>query len=171
MNVLVVNAGSSSLKYQLINMSDESVLAKGIVERIGADGTVLKHTKGDSPKVEFLKEMEDHTVAFKFVVETLMSEEHGVISSMDEISAVGHRVVHGGEKYAGSVLITDDVISTISECSEFAPLHNPANLMGLMLPEKSCRMCRWLRFLTRPSTRRFLKKHLSTAYHMKRILK
>lgn len=136
MNVLVVNAGSSSLKYQLINMRDETVLAKGIVERIGAEGTVLKHVKGEEPKVELFEEMNDHTQAIKFVVETLTSKEYGVVASMDEIKAVGHRVVHGGEKYAGSVLITDEVIEVISSCAEFAPLHNPANLMGI----NACKM-------------------------------
>ena len=136
MNVLVVNAGSSSLKYQLIDMRDESVLAKGIVERIGSDGTVLKHTRGDEDKVELFKDVGDHTGAIKLVVETLMDKDLGVVSSMDEINAVGHRVVHGGEKYAGSVLITDEVIQAIENCSEFAPLHNPANLMGIAACKK-----------------------------------
>ncbi len=136
MNVLVVNAGSSSLKYQLIDMRDESVLAKGLVERIGSDGTVLKHTKGDEDKVELFKDVGDHTGAIKLVVETLMDKDLGVVSSMDEINAVGHRVVHGGEKYAGSVLITDEVIQAIENCSEFAPLHNPANLMGIAACKK-----------------------------------
>jgi acetate kinase len=131
MNVLVINAGSSSLKYQLIEMTDESVLAKGIVERIGAEGTVLKHTKIGNDKVEIFKSVGDHTGAIKFVVDTLLDEKLGVLSSMDEISAVGHRVVHGGENYASSVIITDKVIKEIGDCAEFAPLHSPANLMGI----------------------------------------
>ena len=131
MNVLVVNAGSSSLKYQLIDMKDERVLAKGIVERIGSDGTVLKHYKFDEDRVELFNDVGDHTGAVKFVVETLTDKELGVVSSMDEINAVGHRVVHGGEKYASSVIIDDDVIEAIENCNEFAPLHNPANLMGI----------------------------------------
>jgi len=131
MNVLVINAGSSSLKYQLIDMADETVLAKGIIERIGAERTVLKHTKIGQDKVEIFEDVGDHTGAVKLVVDTLMDKELGVVSSMDEINAVGHRVVHGGEKYASSVVITDEVIKTIEECSEFAPLHNPANLMGI----------------------------------------
>ncbi len=131
MNVLVINAGSSSLKYQLLDMSDESILAKGIVERIGAEGTVLKHTKVGSKKVEILKSLNDHTGAVKLVVETLLSEEHGVIKSIDEINAVGHRAVHGAEEFAGSLLIDDKVIDAIKDCAEFAPLHNPANIMGI----------------------------------------
>jgi len=131
MNVLVMNAGSSSLKYQLIDMADESVLAKGIVERIGSEGTVLKHTKVGSKKVEILKSLDDHTGAVKLVVDTLLSDELGVINSIDQIHAVGHRAVHGAEKFASSVLIDDEVIAAIQECSEFAPLHNPANIMGI----------------------------------------
>jgi acetate kinase len=136
MNVLVINAGSSSLKYQLLDMQDEKVLAKGIVERIGADGTVLKHTKAGSDKVEILKSLDDHTAAVKLVVETLLSDDLGVIKSMDEINAVGHRVVHGAEEYASSVIIDDSVVKAIEDCSEFAPLHNPANLMGIAAVKK-----------------------------------
>jgi len=136
MNVLVVNAGSSSLKYKLINMNDESVLAKGIVERIGFDGTILKHQKDADTKVEVKKEMKDHTEAFKLVVEALTHKDHGVISSMDEISAVGHRVLHGGEKYAGSFVIDEKVVEAIEEYAIFGPLHNPANLMGIRACQK-----------------------------------
>jgi len=131
MNVLIMNAGSSSLKYQLLDMSDESMLAKGIVERIGSEGTVLKHTKVGCKKVEILKSLDDHTQAVKLVVETLLDDKLGVISSIDEIHAVGHRAVHGAEKFASSVIIDDEVIKAIEECSEFAPLHNPANIMGI----------------------------------------
>jgi len=131
MNVLVVNAGSSSLKYKLINMNDESVLAKGIVERIGFDGTVLTHSKADGTKIEIKQQMKDHTDAFKLVADALINKDHGVLNSMDEIKAVGHRVLHGGEKYAGSFLIDDDVIAAIEDYAEFGPLHNPANLMGI----------------------------------------
>ncbi len=136
MKVLVVNAGSSSLKYKLINMNGESVLAKGIVERIGFDGTVLKHEGKDGQKIEIDKEMKDHTDAFKLVVEALTDSNYGVIKSMDEIKAVGHRVLHGGEKYAGSFIINDDVIAAIEECAVFGPLHNPANLMGIRACQK-----------------------------------
>ncbi len=136
MNVLVVNAGSSSLKYKLINMSDESVLAKGIVERIGFEGTILKHQKDEDTKVQVKKELKDHTEAFKLVVEALTSPEHGVIASMDEITAVGHRVLHAGEKYAGSFIIDDKVIEAVEEYSIFGPLHNPANLMGIRACQK-----------------------------------
>lgn len=131
MNILVINAGSSSLKYQLIEMNNNEVLAKGIVERIGSDGSVLTHKPNDKDK--FVEEMAiaDHKEAIKLVIKALTSKEHGVISSMDEINAVGHRVVHGAEYFSGSVKIDDKVIKALEECCELAPLHNPANLMGI----------------------------------------
>ena len=131
MKILVVNCGSSSLKYQLFDMTDESVLAKGLVERIGIEGARIKHTKTGMDVVIRNTEITNHKVAFKVVVEALLDGSHGALKSLDELSAVGHRVVHAGEKYAGSVMITQDVIDALEECVPLAPLHNPANLMGI----------------------------------------
>ncbi|KPU43953.1 acetate kinase [Oxobacter pfennigii] len=131
MNVLVINCGSSSLKYQLIEMTDEEVLAKGLVERIGLEGSVLTHRPKDMDKIIIEKDMKDHKEAVKLVLEALVDKNHGVIKSMDEITAVGHRVVHGGEKYSGSVLIDDVVMNVLKECSAIAPLHNPPNIIGI----------------------------------------
>lgn len=131
MNILVVNCGSSSLKYQLLNMDDESLLAKGLVERIGIDGSVLKHEKTGREKEVISQDIPNHSVAMKLVIDTLLNKDYGAISSLDEINAVGHRVVHGGEKFASSVVLTDEVIKTVEECNELAPLHNPANLIGI----------------------------------------
>ena len=131
MNVLVVNCGSSSLKYQLIDSSTEKVLAVGLCERIGIEGSTLKHTPAGGEKVEIVSPMENHEVAIKMVLEALVDSKHGVISSLSEIKAVGHRVVHGGEKFASSVVITDEVMKAIEECNDLAPLHNPANLIGI----------------------------------------
>ncbi len=131
MNILVINAGSSSLKYQLIEMIKQEVVAKGAVERIGIEGSILTHKPEGKDKVVIKQEMPDHKVAIQLVLHAITDKEHGVLSSMDEISAVGHRVVHGAELFSGSVVITDEVITAIKECSELAPLHNPANLMGI----------------------------------------
>ena len=132
MKILVINAGSSSLKYQLIDMQNEAVLAKGLCERIGIDGH-LKHTPLVEGKTVFNEDvpMPTHSEAIAAVIDKLTSKEHGVVASMKEIDAVGHRVVHGGEKFASSVLITDEVIEAIKECIPFAPLHNPANITGI----------------------------------------
>ncbi|MDO5445237.1 MAG: acetate kinase [Eubacteriales bacterium] len=132
MKILVINAGSSSLKYQLIDMETENVMAKGLCERIGIDGH-LKHTPlvGDKPVFNEDVPMPTHSEAIAAVIDKLTSKEYGVVASMKEIDAVGHRVVHGGEKFASSVLITDDVIKAIEECTPFAPLHNPANITGI----------------------------------------
>ena len=137
MNVLVINAGSSSLKYQLFDMETESVAAKGICERIGIDGR-LKHTALIDGKKEFKAEisMPTHSEAINAVIEKLTSADYGVISSLSEIGAVGHRVVHGGEKFSESVLIDDTVIAAITECIPLGPLHNPANLMGIKACQK-----------------------------------
>lgn len=140
MKILVINCGSSSLKYQLIDMADENVLAKGLVERIGIEGSVLTHKPAGLEKVIIKQPMKDHKVAIKLVLDALCDAKHGVIKSMSEISAVGHRVVHGGEKYSGSVLITDDVMKVMDECTHLAPLHNPPNIIGInackaMMPE------------------------------------
>ena len=131
MKVLVINCGSSSIKYQLFDMTDESVLAKGLVERIGMEGSVLNHQPGNRDKVVLAANITNHSVGIQMVLEALTDSSHGVIASMKEISAVGHRVVHGGEKFAGSVLITQEVMNALEECIEMAPLHNPPNIMGI----------------------------------------
>lgn len=131
MKVLVVNCGSSSIKYQLFNMSDESVLAKGLVERIGLEGAVLTHQPAGKDKVVITGDISNHSVGIKLVLEALTDANHGVIASMKEIVAVGHRVVHGGEKFADSVLITPEVMRALEECIEMAPLHNPPNILGI----------------------------------------
>lgn len=130
MKILVVNAGSSSLKYQLIDMKDESVIAKGLCERIGMDGSLLTH-KANGESYTFEKPIGNHTVAIKMVLDALVDKKCGVISSMDEISAVGHRVVHGAEDYNSSVVIDENVLESCKANSELAPLHNPANIMGI----------------------------------------
>jgi len=129
--ILVINCGSSSLKYQLIDMENEHVLAKGLVERIGIEGSILKHESANKEKEIIKVPMEDHKVALKLVLEALVNEEYGAIASMDEISAVGHRVVHGGEKFAESCVLTEEVIKALEDCIELAPLHNPPNLVGI----------------------------------------
>lgn len=131
MNILVLNCGSSSLKYQLINMDDESVLAKGLVERIGIDGSSLTHKPTGKDKFVLEQPVDDHKVAVKLVLDALVDPEHGVISSADEIAAVGHRVLHAGEKYKDSVIVTEDVKNVVRECFDLGPLHNPANLTGI----------------------------------------
>ena len=131
MNVLVINCGSSSLKYQLINSESEEVLAKGLCERIGINGSAITHQPKGGDKVTTEVEMKNHTQAVQYVIEKLTDKEVGVISSLEEIDAVGHRVVHGGEKFASSVVITDEIIKAIEECNDLAPLHNPANLIGI----------------------------------------
>lgn len=131
MKVLVVNCGSSSIKYQLCNMTDESVLAKGLVERIGLQGSVLTHQPTGKDKVVLTADITNHSVGIKMVLGALTDAKHGVIKDMKEISAVGHRVVHGGEKFADSVLITPAVMLALEECIEMAPLHNPPNILGI----------------------------------------
>ena len=131
MNILVINCGSSSLKYQLIDSVNESVLAKGLCERIGIEGSSITHQPGEGEKVQTLADMPDHKAAMEYVLARLTDQEVGVLKSLDEIGSIGHRVVHGGEKFASSVVITEDVIKAIEECGELAPLHNPANLIGI----------------------------------------
>ena len=134
MKILVINAGSTSLKYQLIDSESEAVLAKGLCERIGADaeGGDLKYNSSKTgEKKEKQLNLTDHGVALKAVIDVLLDPEDGAISSLDEIDAVGHRVVHGGEYFSSSVKVDDDVIKKIEECSDLAPLHNPANLLGI----------------------------------------
>ena len=131
MKVLVINCGSSSLKYQLINSETEEVLAKGLCERIGIDGSVLTHQPAGKDKIKTEIDMPNHTVAVELVIKALTDEANGCIKSLDEIDAVGHRIVHGGEKFATSVVLTDEVLAAIEECNDLAPLHNPANLIGI----------------------------------------
>lgn len=130
MNVLVINCGSSSLKFQLINSETEAVLAKGLCERIGIDGRLTYQPEGGEKEVNNLA-MPTHTEAIQFVIDALTNEKTGVVKSLDEIGAVGHRVVHGGEKFTSSVVVTPEVKAGIEECSDLAPLHNPANLIGI----------------------------------------
>lgn len=130
MKILVINCGSSSLKYQLIDMTVEEVLAQGLVERIGIEGSILTQ-KVDGRKYIIEEPMEDHKKAIELVLGALVDEKEGVIKDMSEIFAVGHRVVHGGEKYAGSVLIDEEVMKTLEECVKLAPLHNPPNIIGI----------------------------------------
>jgi len=134
-NVLVINCGSSSLKFQLINSRSEDVIAKGLCERIGIEGSQITYTPAGGEKYETVTPMPDHTRAIELVLKELTDPERGVVKSLDEIGAVGHRLVHGGEKFASSTLINDEVIKAIEECNDLAPLHNPANLIGI----KACR--------------------------------
>lgn len=131
MNVLVLNCGSSSLKFQLIDSVNENVIAKGLCERIGIDGSRLVYTPMGGSKTFREEPMPDHTKAVQMVIDALCDEEIGVLKSLDEIGAVGHRLVHGGEHFAQSTIITDEVVKAIEECNELAPLHNPANLIGI----------------------------------------
>ena len=136
MKVLVLNCGSSSLKYQLIDMETENVMAKGLCERIGIEGSRLKHQPEGKDAVIFDDYQEDHSVSVKMVLDALTNPEYGVVKSMSEINAVGHRVVHGGEYFANSVIINQEVIAAIEKCCELAPLHNPANLIGIAACDK-----------------------------------
>lgn len=131
MKILVLNCGSSSIKYQLIDTEKEIVMAKGLVERIGMSSAVLTHTPHGKEKVRIVGEILDHTIAIEYVIAVLMSPTHGVLKDKNEIDAVGHRVVHGGETFSGSVLITDRVVKALVDNIELAPLHNPPNIKGI----------------------------------------
>ena len=131
MNILVINCGSSSLKYQLIDMNGEEVLAKGLVERIGIEGSRIKHDTTGKERVIIEEPMKDHKRALELVLEAIVDEKYGAIKSMDEIGAVGHRVVHGGEDFSSSTIIDDEVMKAIENNIELAPLHNPPNIMGI----------------------------------------
>jgi len=135
MKILVINCGSSSIKYQLLDAASENVLAKGLLERIGISGSKLSHRKGEK-KYEFEKDIADHTEGLELIIEVLQSEETGVVKNINEIEAVGHRVVHGGERFASSVLIDDEVVSEIEANNFLAPLHNPANIEGIVAAKK-----------------------------------
>jgi len=131
MKILVLNSGSSSVKYQMFDVEKQFLLAKGLVDRIGMAGAMLTHKPHDREEVRLSGEILDHTVAIEYVLSILLSKNHGVIKDKNEIAAVGHRVVHGGEAFSGSMLITPEVIKEIARCMDFAPLHNPANLKGI----------------------------------------
>ncbi len=131
MKVLVVNCGSSSVKYQLLDMEHESVMARGLAERIGIEGSRLKHQAADKDEIIIETAMADHKAALKVITDVLTDKKDGVIKDTSDISAVGHRVVHGGEKFSGSVRITQEVMDTLRECADLAPLHNPPNIMGI----------------------------------------
>lgn len=131
MKVLVLNSGSSSLKYQLLTMPEAAVLADGLVDRIGIEGGNFSH-KANGEKTKFKKELADHKEALNTVLELLTTGETAVVSNIEEIDAIGHRVVHGGEKFTSSVVVTPEVIKGIEECTELAPLHNPANMQGIL---------------------------------------
>lgn len=136
MKVLVINCGSSSLKYQLIDSESGTVYAKGLCERIGIDGSAIEYKKSDGEKIVTKVEMKDHNDAVEQVIKKLTDKENGVVSSLSEIDAVGHRLVHGGEKFSASVRITEDVIKAVEECNDLAPLHNPANIIGVRACEQ-----------------------------------
>ena len=131
MKVLVINCGSSSLKYQVLQMESETLLCKGLVERIGIEGSVLKHEKIGQDKFVLEVPMKDHKDAIGHVLDAIVDADHGIAASMAEIEAVGHRVVHAGEKYASSVKVTEAVMAALEECTELAPLHNPPNILGI----------------------------------------
>ena len=130
MNVLVINCGSSSLKYQLIDSESEAVLAKGICERIGIDGRLVYQKAGLDKEITEAA-MPTHKQAIQMVLDALVNEKTGALKSLHEIDAVGHRIVHGGEKFTKSTIITDEVLKTVEECNDLAPLHNPANIIGV----------------------------------------
>lgn len=141
MQILVINSGSSSIKYQLFNMEDESVLAKGVVERIGIDDSFISYENGDGQEITIEKDIKDHKEGIKLLIDTLLNEEYGVLDDMDDVQAVGHRVVHGAEEFSGSVLIDDKLVETMEDVADLAPLHNPPNIMGIkvcqeLMPDK-----------------------------------
>lgn len=131
MKILVLNCGSSSIKYQLFDMTDESVLAKGLVDKVGLKGSLIKHEKANGEKIILEGEIIDHQAGIEYVLGVLISERHGCVKDLNEINAVGHRVVHGAEKFNSSVLITNEVVEKMEECINLAPLHNPPNLKGI----------------------------------------
>ena len=160
MNILVLNCGSSSLKYQLINMDDESVIAKGLVERIGIEGSILTHKPTGKDKYVVETPMKDHNIAVKLVLDALMDAEHGVIKSTDEIAAVGHRVLHAGEKYIESCIVTEDVKKVVRECFDLGPLHNPANLIVLRLLRLLCQVSQMWLYGIQHSVEQWSQRHI-----------
>ncbi|ADQ14980.1 acetate/propionate family kinase [Halanaerobium hydrogeniformans] len=141
MKILVINSGSSSIKYQLFNMEDESVLAKGVVERIGIDDSFISYENGNGQEITIEKDISDHKEGIRLLIDTLLNEDYGVLNDMDDVEAVGHRVVHGAEEFSGSVLIDDKLVKTMEDVADLAPLHNPPNIMGIkvcqeLMPDK-----------------------------------
>lgn len=141
MKILVINSGSSSLKYQLFSMEKESVLAKGLIQRIGIDNSYLEYENNNGDEIRIDKDIPNHKVGIELLIETLISDEHGILDDINEIEAIGHRIVHGGEAFAESTLIDDKTIKKLEEVSDLAPLHNPANIMGIkvcqeLMPDK-----------------------------------
>ena len=136
MKILVINCGSSSVKYQLLDMENEKVIAKGNYERIGMEGSFLTHKVGED-KYKFEVDVEDHDAAIDLILKQLTDEEHGVIKSLDEIDGIGHRIVHGGEKFTKSMIVDDEVIEGIKDAIKFAPLHNPGHLQGIYALKKA----------------------------------
>ncbi len=137
MKVLVLNCGSSSIKYQFIDTDEKTALAKGVVERIGMSSAVLSHSRYDGDKIKIVGEILDHQIAIEYVLGVMLSKNHGVIDDKDDIDAVGHRVVHGGETFSDSVLITDEVIRVLQDNIELAPLHNPPNIKGIQAVKRT----------------------------------
>lgn len=136
MKILVLNCGSSSIKYQLFSMTSRTVIAKGGVEKLGMKGSFLKHVRQDGQVVVFEGEILDHKIGVEYILGILTSEKHGCIKGLDELDAVGHRVVHGGEKFNSSMLLTEDVLAEVTRCIDIAPLHNPPNLKGIRAMEE-----------------------------------
>lgn len=141
MKILVINSGSSSLKYKLFNMKKESVVAKGLIQRIGIEGSYLEYENGNDEEIVIDKEIPNHKVGIELLIETLLSKDHGVLNDMDEIGAVGHRIVHGGETFSKSTLLDDEAIKKLEKVADLAPLHNPPNIMGIkvckeLMPDK-----------------------------------
>jgi len=128
MKILVLNCGSSSIKYQLFNMTDRSVVAKGGVEKLGMKGSFLKHVRQDGQVVVFEGEILDHKIGVEYILGILTSEKHGCLKGLDELDAVGHRVVHGGERFNSRALLTEEILQEVTKCIDIAPLHNPPNL-------------------------------------------
>ncbi|HCR91805.1 MAG TPA: acetate kinase, partial [Prolixibacteraceae bacterium] len=136
MIILVLNCGSSSIKYQLFDMTDRKVVAKGGIEKLGMKGSFLNHTKTNGQKVVFEGEILDHKSGIEYILGVLTSVKHGCLKSMEQIDAVGHRVVHGGERFSESAFLTDEIIEVVTKCSDLAPLHNPPNLKGIQAMEE-----------------------------------
>jgi len=136
MKILVLNCGSSSIKYQLFNMTDRSVVAKGGVEKLGMKGSFLKHVRQDGQVVVFEGEILDHKIGVEYILGILTSEKHGCLKGLDELDAVGHRVVHGGERFNSSALLTEEILQEVTKCIDIAPLHNPPNLKGIRAMEE-----------------------------------
>ena len=165
MKVLVINCGSSSLKYQVIDSETEHVLAKGLCERIGIDG-VLTYQPAGQDKIKYEAAMPAHRQAVELVLKQLTDPENGVLKSIDEIDAVGHRMVHGGEKFACSTLLTEEVLTTVESCNDLAPLHNPPTLWVLLLVKSFFLQLQWLVYLIQLSIRLCHQKLTSMVFHM-----